>query len=139
MMSLPYCATSRLLPERKPSPRPTSSSKLPTPHAMPNMVRNERSLCAQRVRKICAKMSRTMRIRSTHSISRWDGFARGEPRWALENRAISSDAHELCTFLRCLRLLQIHNSSHSNALLKFPAPHRFRCYPHDSWLSLSLG
>src|SRR5208282_4377349 len=62
MMSLPYCAISRWLPERKPSPRPTSSSKEPTPQAMPNIVRNERNLCAQRVRKICAKMSRSIRI-----------------------------------------------------------------------------
>src|ERR1700680_3985650 len=62
MMSLPYCASSRLFPERKPSPKPTSSSKEPTPQAMPNIVRNERSLCAQRVRKICAKMSRSIRI-----------------------------------------------------------------------------
>src|SRR5580700_1368776 len=73
MMSLPYCAISRLLPERKPSPRPTSSSKDPTPHAMPNMVRNERSLCAQRVRKICVKMSRTMRIRSIYLLLRING------------------------------------------------------------------
>src|ERR1700719_1757484 len=62
MMSLPYWASSRLLPERKPSPKPTSKSKDPTPHAMPNMVRNERNLCAQRVRKIWAKMSTTMRM-----------------------------------------------------------------------------
>ena len=37
------------------------------------------------------------------------------------------------------KVLQIYNSSHSNALPKFPAQHRFRCYPHDSWLFLSLG
>jgi hypothetical protein len=30
------------------------------------MVRNERSLCAQRLRKICAKMSRTVRIIEIH-------------------------------------------------------------------------
>ena len=62
MMSLPNSAISRLLPERKPSPTPTSSSNDPTPQAMPNMVRNERSLCAHRLRKICAKMSRTVRM-----------------------------------------------------------------------------
>src|SRR5579863_5070995 len=62
MMSLPNSANSRLLPERKPSPTPTSSSNDPTPQAIPNMVRNERSLCAQRLRKICAKMSETVRI-----------------------------------------------------------------------------
>src|ERR1022692_181144 len=74
MMSLPYCASSRLLPDRKPSPNPTSSSKDPTPHAMPNMVRNERSLCAQRVRKICAKMSRTVRISYRYYYALLDGF-----------------------------------------------------------------
>src|SRR3984957_20846963 len=62
MMSRPNSAISRLLPERKPSPTPTSNSNEPTPQAMPNMVRNERSLWAQRLRKICAKMSKTVRI-----------------------------------------------------------------------------
>src|SRR5579863_5054365 len=62
MISLPYCASSRLLPERKPSPSPTSSSREPTPQAMPNMVRNERSLCAQRVDNDCRTMSRRIRM-----------------------------------------------------------------------------
>src|SRR5579859_1375693 len=62
MMSLPHSDSSRLFPERNPSPTPTSSSNEPTPQAMPNMVRNERSLCAQRLRKICAKMSVTARM-----------------------------------------------------------------------------
>src|SRR5438067_4904153 len=66
MMSLPNSANSRLLPERKPSPTPTSSSKDPTPQAMPNMVRNDRSLCAHRLRKICANMSKTVRIIERH-------------------------------------------------------------------------
>ena len=66
MMSLPNSANSRLLPERKPSPTPTSSSKDPTPQAIPNMVRIERSLCAQRLRKICAKMSNAERIIERH-------------------------------------------------------------------------
>ena len=68
-MSLPNSASSRLLPERKPSPTPTSRSKDPTPHAMPNMVRNERNLCAHRLRKICPKMSVTLRITRTSKIS----------------------------------------------------------------------
>src|SRR5260370_36094911 len=62
MMCLPKSASTRLLPERKPSPTPTSRSKDPTPHAMPNMVRNERNLCAHRLRKICPKISVTLRI-----------------------------------------------------------------------------
>src|SRR3984893_10149593 len=59
---LPNSASSRLLPERNPSPTPTSSNNDPTPQAIPNMVRNERSLCAHRLRKICAKMSKTVRM-----------------------------------------------------------------------------
>src|SRR5438445_11466088 len=58
------------LPDRKPSPRPTSSSREPTPHAIPNMVRNERNLCAQRARKVCpiiSKMRRTLDVHYTVS------------------------------------------------------------------------
>src|SRR5271167_5020260 len=66
MIFLPNSANSRLLPERKPSPTPTSKSKDPTPQAIPNMVRNERSLCAHRLRKICAKMSKTVRMFDKH-------------------------------------------------------------------------
>src|SRR5882724_1850959 len=62
MMSLPNSASSRLFPERKPSPTPTSNNKDPTPQAIPNIVRKERSLCAHRLRKICPKMSNTVRI-----------------------------------------------------------------------------
>src|SRR5436190_5216698 len=62
MMFSPNSARLRLFPERKPSPRPTSSSNDPTPQATPNMVRNERSLCAHRVRRTCPKMSRIIRI-----------------------------------------------------------------------------
>src|SRR5258705_12698579 len=62
MMSLPNSDSSRLLPERKPSPTPTSSNNDPTPQAIPNMVRNERSLCAQRLRKICVKISESVLI-----------------------------------------------------------------------------
>src|SRR5947209_18120172 len=52
----------RWLPERNPSPNPTSSSNEPTPQAMPNMVRKERSLCAHRVRSVCTKISSTIRM-----------------------------------------------------------------------------
>src|SRR5271166_4006719 len=58
----PNSDSSRLLPVRKPSPNPTSSSNDPTPQAIPNMVRKERNLCAHNVRKVCAKMSKTVRI-----------------------------------------------------------------------------
>src|SRR5215469_1026834 len=75
MMSLPNSANSRLLPERNPSPTPTSNSNDPTPQAIPNMVRKERNLWAQRLRKICAKMSTTTciighSIRSSTAIGR---------------------------------------------------------------------
>src|SRR5580698_6087716 len=62
MMFSPNSANPRLFPERKPSPRPTKRSNDPTPQATPNMVRNERSLCAHSVRKICAKISRIIRM-----------------------------------------------------------------------------
>src|SRR5437016_4482432 len=78
MMSLPNSANSRLLPERKPSPTPTSSSKDPTPQAIPNMVRKERSLCTQRLRKICAKISRTIRIIERHCTFRGAFPAQGD-------------------------------------------------------------
>src|SRR5512140_265168 len=50
------------LPERNPSPRPTSSKRDPTPHAIPNMVRNERSLWAQSVRNVWPNISRSRRM-----------------------------------------------------------------------------
>src|SRR5271157_3110165 len=58
MMSSPREFSSFLFPDRNPSPRPTSNSNDPTPQAIPNMVRNERSLCAQRVRNICRRISK---------------------------------------------------------------------------------
>src|SRR5579885_609836 len=62
MMFSPYSDSPRLLPDRKPSPKPTNSNNDPTPQAMPNMVRNERSLWAHSVRKICPRMSRIVRM-----------------------------------------------------------------------------
>src|SRR6266566_6705801 len=52
------------LPERKPSPKPTNKSKEPTPQAIPNMVRNDRSLCAQSVRRVWLEISKSRRIAS---------------------------------------------------------------------------
>jgi len=60
-MLSPYSRMPRWLPERKPSPNPTSRSNEPTPQAIPNMVRNERSLCAQSVRRIWSTISRKVR------------------------------------------------------------------------------
>src|ERR1700690_4654733 len=62
IMFCPSVASCFSWPLRKPSPNPTRSSREPTPQAMPNMVRNERSLCAHRVDSDCRTMSRSMRI-----------------------------------------------------------------------------
>src|SRR5580658_6816482 len=63
-MFCPRVASSRSWPLRKPSPRPTRSRSDPTPQAIPNMVRNERSLCAHSVDSDCLTMSRSIRIES---------------------------------------------------------------------------
>src|SRR5205807_9596758 len=60
MMFLPKVSSCLRLPLRKPSPTPASSSSDPTPHAIPNMVRNDRNLCAHKVLKVCAKVSSSM-------------------------------------------------------------------------------
>src|ERR1039458_8375436 len=67
MMFLPKVSSCLRLPLRKPSPTPASSSSEPTPQAIPNMVRKDRNLCAHKVRKVCAKMSRSMRMRHLES------------------------------------------------------------------------
>src|SRR5271166_5968673 len=64
MMFLPKLSSCLRLPLRKPSPTPASNSSEPTPQAIPNMVRNERSLCAQSVRTVWEKVSSSMRIMS---------------------------------------------------------------------------
>src|SRR5207302_1091455 len=51
-------------PLRNPSPSPTSSSSDPTPQAIPNMVRNDRSLCAHKVATDCLTMSANICIRN---------------------------------------------------------------------------
>src|SRR5580692_351564 len=56
-MSLPKLARLRCWPERKPSPRPTRTSSEPTPQAMPNMVRNVRTLLATMARKTWPRVS----------------------------------------------------------------------------------
>src|SRR4029077_8189422 len=61
-----------LFPERNPSPKPTSKSKDPTPHAMPNIVRNERNLCAQSVLRVWPKISKRMRIDLLNNTGRVD-------------------------------------------------------------------
>src|SRR6185369_1468756 len=59
-----------LLPDRNPSPTPTSSNKDPTPQAIPNMVKNERSLCAQSVRRVWPKISNSTRMEEFHDTAK---------------------------------------------------------------------
>jgi hypothetical protein len=68
MMSLPNPANSRWLPERKPSPTPTSGSKDPTPQAIPNLVKIERSFVRPEVAKdLCEDVKRRAHHRETFS------------------------------------------------------------------------
>src|SRR5260221_1791933 len=62
MTSSPMFAMFLCWPERNPSPTPTRNNREPTPQAMPNIVRNERSLCDHNVRSTCAKMSNAILI-----------------------------------------------------------------------------
>src|SRR5919204_1676673 len=66
-MFLPKVSNCLRLPVRKPSPTPISSNSEPTPQAIPNMVRKERSLCAHRVRSVWAKMASNMRMKILQS------------------------------------------------------------------------
>ncbi len=100
MMSSPKELSSLRLPERKPSPNPTRSSNDPTPQAIPNMVRKERNLCAQRVRSICRRISKNTiacpQPRSsldTCAAKRWFLARPGEP--ALLSRKLDSRTIEM--------------------------------------------
>src|SRR6185312_17438168 len=93
MMSRPNSAISRLLPERNPSPTPTRSSSEPTPHAIPNIVRKDRSLWAHKLRQICAKMSTTARIYVGNIVMCDAAFRRKEEGITANFRY--SDAHQL--------------------------------------------
>src|SRR5215469_12333176 len=79
MMSWPMVAMFFCWPERNPSPSPTSISSDPTPQAMPNMVKKDRSLCAHKVRITWAKMSKAILIgtrSSTPDHLHWFQFIR---------------------------------------------------------------
>jgi hypothetical protein len=60
MMFSPYSRKVALVAGSEALAQADQQEQEPTPQAMPNMVRNERSLCAQRVPKICAKTSNTI-------------------------------------------------------------------------------
>src|SRR5882762_2219102 len=62
MMSCPRLANCLACPLRNPSPSPTNNNSEPTPHAIPNMVRNDRSLCAHKVARDWRMMSSNILI-----------------------------------------------------------------------------
>ena len=64
-------------PDRKPSPSPTSSSRDPTPHAIPNIVRKERNLCAHKVRRVWPKISKMRRTAGLCDYTRSPGLQAG--------------------------------------------------------------
>src|ERR1700727_1291731 len=51
-------------PDLNPSPTPTRNSSDPTPQAMPNIVKNERSLCAHNMLSTCPIVSNAILIES---------------------------------------------------------------------------
>jgi hypothetical protein len=63
MMSSPRDRMRRVWPLRKPSPSPTSSNSDPTPQAIPNIVKNERILCAHKVDSDWRTISSNMRMK----------------------------------------------------------------------------
>ena len=63
--SFPILARLRRCPDLNPSPSPTSTSSEPTPQAIPNMVRNVRSLFAIMARKTSPRMSPKFCIRES--------------------------------------------------------------------------
>src|SRR5271157_4535678 len=107
MMSSPRAFSSLRLPDRKPSPRPTRSRREPTPQAMPNIVRNERSLFAHRVRNICRRISKNIMPRQgLRSNLRYADAGCLVPqfyqalRWVLDTRGADSIALDLNFLMR---------------------------------------
>src|SRR5215472_18084896 len=62
IMSSPIVAMFFFCPELKPSPTPIRNSSDPTPQAMPNMVKNDRSLCAHSMLNTCPIVSKAILI-----------------------------------------------------------------------------
>src|SRR5579864_1453925 len=69
MKSSPKLAMLFVVPARKPSPNPTSSSSDPTPQAIPNIVRKERSLCVHMARSTSPKLPKNRLIIDATNIS----------------------------------------------------------------------
>src|ERR1700726_3646866 len=70
MKSSPKLARFLAVPARKLSPNPTSSSSDPTPQAIPNMVRKERSLCVHMARNTSPKLVTNLLITEATNIGR---------------------------------------------------------------------
>src|SRR5580658_6836682 len=82
-----------LFPERNPSPNPTSSRSENTPQAIPNMVRNDRSLCPHRVRRVCPNMSKMSRMLPYYAVCRFKA-RRGRPTRPLLPSSLAGAASE---------------------------------------------
>src|SRR5947209_149435 len=104
-------------PARNPSPTPTSRSREPTPHAMPNMVRNDRSLCAHNVRRVCPKMPKMSRKLQLYGPA-FLALMRGQPPSAVQSgaaRQLSPTIHHNLVF-QCLET-PLFSSGMSNLAL----------------------
>src|SRR4051795_418414 len=74
MKSSPKLARFLVVPARKPSPNPTSSSSDPTPQAIPNMVRKERSLCDHMARNTSPRLSKNRLIFGVRTLDQQSSF-----------------------------------------------------------------
>src|SRR5580704_16157233 len=77
MKSSPKLAILLAVPARKPSPSPTRSSSDPTPQAMPNMVRKERSLCVHMARNTSPKVAKTRCIINLRTLFQQSSYLPG--------------------------------------------------------------
>src|SRR5437763_7776630 len=83
MKSSPKLARFLAVPARKPSPKPTSSSSDPTPHAIPNIVRKERSLCVHLARTTSPRLSKNRPIIEVRTLDHQRSYP-------LENAAMTA-------------------------------------------------
>src|SRR5579864_1675661 len=74
MKSSPKLARFFAVPARKPSPSPTSSSSDPTPQAIPNMVRKERSLCVHMARNTSPRLSKNRLIIEVRTLDHQSSY-----------------------------------------------------------------
>src|SRR5256885_13654275 len=74
MKSSPKLARFLAVPARKPSPKPTSSSSDPTPHAIPNIVRKERSLCVHMARNTSPRLSNNRLIIELRTLDQQSSY-----------------------------------------------------------------